>query len=181
MELLQGDTFDALFRDSVHFERDAFHLEVQDTYHTSEESGPFHLFLTGQRDDFTWFQPWLTLVRDATQAGRQVRRTRVVSVPHSDYTRWGLTVAEHNIAAGEDIRWLPRHVISPDELSRDDFWLFDNNLVVFTVFEPNGQFAGGAATDDPVIVHHCRQVRDRVWPIAIPHHRYLETEFVSAT
>lgn len=177
MELLQGDAFDVLFREFAH---DAFHLEVQDTYQTPEESGPFHSFLTGQHDDFAWFQPWLDIVRSATQAGRVVRRARIVTVPHADYTRWGLTVAEHNIAAGEEVRWLPRHLIEPAELSADDFWLFDDSLVVFTVFEPGGQFCGGAATSDPVIVEHCRTVRDRVWQAAIPHHRYLETEHVTA-
>jgi hypothetical protein len=177
VELLQGEAFDALFRE---FERDAFHLEVQDAYYTPDESGPFQLFLSGEHDDFAWFQPWLDLVRGATQAGRGVRRARVVTVPHGDYTRWGLTVAEHNIAAGEDVRWLPRQLINPDELSADDFWLFDDKLVVFTVFEPGGRFAGGATTNDPAIVNHCKTVRDRVWQTAIPHHRYLETEFVTA-
>jgi hypothetical protein len=89
-------------------------------------------------------------------------------------------VAEHNIAAGEDVRWLPRHLINPDELSTDDYWLFDDKLVVFTVFEPSGRFVGGATTTDPVIVNHCLAVRDRVWQAAIPHHRYLETEHVTA-
>lgn len=177
MELLQGEAFDALFSG---FERDAFHLEVQDTYDTPEESGPFQLFLSGEHDDFAWFQPWLDLVRNAISAGQIVRRARVVTVPHADYTRWGLTVAEHNIAAGEDIRWLPRHLIDANDLSADDFWLFDDALVVFTVFEPGGRFGGGAATGDPVIVNHCRAVRDRVWQAAIPHHRYVETEYVTA-
>lgn len=177
MELLQGEAFDALFSG---FERDAFHLEVQDTYHTPEESGPFQLFLRGEYDDFAWFQPWLDLVRNATASGRTVRRTRVVTVPHGDYTRWGLTVAEHNIAVGEDIRWLPRHLVGAGELSADDFWLFDDSFVVFTVFEPSGRFGGGAATREPVIVDHCRTVRDRVWQAAIPHRRYLDTEYVTA-
>lgn len=177
MELLQGDAFDALFAD---FQRDAFHLEVQDSYHTPNESEPFQLFLNGQHDDFVWFQPWLNLVRRATSTGRVVRRARVVTVPHGDYTRWGLTVAEHNIAAGEDVRWLPRHLINAEELSADDFWLFDDGLVAFTAFEPNGRFAGGAVTSDATIANHCRRVRDQVWSTAIPHHRYLETEHVTA-
>lgn len=177
MELLQGDAFEALFRN---FEHDAFHLEVQDTYHTPDESGPFHLFLTGQHDDFAWFQPWLELVRSAARSGRVVRRARVVTVPHGDYTRWGLTVAEHNIAAGEDLRWLPRHRIDASNLAADDFWILDDTLVVFTVFEPGGRFCGGAATSDQAIVNHCRTVRDRIWERAIPHHRYLESEHVTA-
>jgi hypothetical protein len=169
MELLQGEAFDRLFRT---FERTAFHLELQDSYHTPEESGPFDLFQRGEPDDFAWHQPWLSLVRDATRAGRSIARVRVVSVPHGDYTRWGLTVAALNIQAGEDIRWLPRHLAHDMALTADDFWLFDDDRVVFTIFEPNGRFGGGAQTVDPLIVEHCRRARDQVWSKAIPTHEY---------
>ncbi|HZO66677.1 MAG TPA: hypothetical protein VFB74_16905 [Kribbellaceae bacterium] len=170
MELLQGDMFDELFRS---FERTAFHLELQDSYHTPEEAGPFDLFLRGERDDFGWHQSWLQLVQRATQAGKRITRARVVSVPHHDYTRWGLTVAPLNIEAGEDIRWLPRHLAADLALTTDDYWLFDDNRVVFTIFEPGGRFGGGAQTVDPVIVEHCRRARDLVWARAIPHHQYV--------
>lgn len=177
MELLQGEAFDDLFSSFTHT---AFHLEVQDSYHTPDEAGPFELFLTGRPDDFAWHKPWLRLVEDVTATGRKITRARVVSVPHVDYTRWGLTVSPHNIAAGEEIRWLPRHLIDPNQLTSDDYWLFDDSLVVFTVFEPGGQFSGGAATSDPAIVTHCRTVRDRVWRAAIPHDQYVTSEYVSA-
>lgn len=177
MELLQDEAFDALFHS---FARTAFHLEVQDSYHTPDEAGPFELFLTGQNDDFAWHRPWLNLVQNVTASGKSITRARVVTVPHGDYTRWGLTVAPHNIEAGEDIRWLPRHVINADALTADDYWLFDDDLVVFTVFEPGGRFAGGAATNDSKIVAHCREVRDRVWAAAIPHSEYVASEYVSS-
>jgi len=169
MELLQGEAFDNLFRSFV---RTAFHLELQDAYHTPDEAGPFKLFLRGEPDDFAWHQPWLKLVREATQAGKVITRVRVVSVPHGDYTRWGLTIAPLNIEAGEEIRWLPRHLTHGMDLTTDDYWLFDGNRVVFTVFEPSGRFAGGAQTADPVIVEHCRRARDQVWAQAIPTHEY---------
>lgn len=175
MELLQGDAFEALFRT---FEGRAFHIEVQDSYHTPEEADPFHLFLTGQPDDLAWHQPWLDLVREVTGQGRRIDRVRVVTVPHVDYTRWGLVIAEHNIVAGEEIRWLPRHLVDSDRLPADDFWLFDEDRVVFTVFEPSGRFAGGAATEDESIVEYGRSVRDHVWQVAFPHERYVASEHV---
>jgi hypothetical protein len=177
VDLLQGEAFDDLFGT---FNHQAFHLEVQDSYHTPEENAPFHLFLDGQTDNYAWHQPWLNLVREVTGVGKSIRRARVVTVPHGDYTRWGLTVAPHNIAAGEDIRWLPRHLMNTADLSADDYWLFDDDRVVFTVFEPGGRFAGGAATTDPTIVQYCRTVRDRVWEVAIPHDQYVVSEYVSA-
>lgn len=176
MELLQGEAFDNIFH---MFKHHAFHLEVQDSYHTPEESGPFHLFLNRQPDDLAWHRPWLNLVREVTSEGKVISRVRVVTVPHGDYTRWGLTVAPHNIAAGENIRWLPRHLISSTDMSADDYWLLDDDRVVFTAFEPNGQFVGGAATVDRTIVEHCRAVRDRTWQMAIPHSQYIVSEYTS--
>ena len=173
MELLQGKAFEDLFRS---FYRQAFHLEVQDSYDTPNEAGPFQLFMAGLPDDFAWHRPWLSLVEEVTSPGRAIRRARVVTVPHGDYTRWGLTVSPLNIAAGEDIRWLPRHLISAAELTSDDYWLFDDDRVVFTVFEPDGRFVGGAATTDSTIVTYCRTVRDRVWRAAIPHSEYINSE-----
>jgi hypothetical protein len=170
MEFLQGEDFDRLFRT---FERTAFHLEVQDLYHTPEEAGPFGRFLAGEPDDFGWHRPWLRLVADATRAGKRITRVRVVTVPHVPYTRWGLTVAPLNIEAGEDIRWLPRHLTSERDLTADDYWLFDDRRVVFTIFEPTGRFAGGAATSDPRITEYCKTVRRTVWDRAIPHDRYV--------
>jgi len=175
VELLQGEAFEDLFRT---FERQAFHLEVQDSYHTPDELGPFQRFLADESDDLSWHQPWLELVRSVSDGGRKIDRVRVVSVPHGNYTRWGLTIAPHNIAAGEDIRWLPRHLIGADRLTSDDYWLFDDERVVFTVFEPDGRFVGGAVTTDPVIVTHCRTVRDRVWQLAIPHSQYVASNDV---
>lgn len=170
MELLQGDVFDRLFIDGK-WQR-AFHLETVDTYSTPDESEPFRKFLDGEPDDFAWLDWWLALIRDVTSAGKIVQRARVVTVPHVDYTRWGLTVSPRNIAAGEDIRWLPRHQIDPSELSADDFWLFDDDLVAFSIFTPDGAGAGGATTTDPTIVGYCRTIRDRVWNAATPHAEY---------
>jgi hypothetical protein len=169
VRLLQGQAFENIFRT---FERSAFHLEVEDSYYTPEESGPFAAFLAGEPDDFEWHRPWLNLIRESTKDGKRVERVRIVTVPHVDYTRWGLTVAPLNIAAGEDIRWLPRHLAEDLDLGTDDFWLIDSNRVVFTVFDPDGKFSGGAETVDPAIVAYCRRVRDQAWPSAVPHTAY---------
>ncbi|WP_433298983.1 DUF6879 family protein [Actinoplanes sp. CA-030573] len=172
MRLLQGPDFWDIFR---RLERSAFHLEVEDAYHTPDESEPFQKFLTGEPDDFEWHKPWLDLVRDVAANGRRIERVRIVTVPHVDYTRWGLTVAPLNIDSGEDIRWLPRSLLAGVEVPSDDFWLIDRERVVFTVFTPDGTFSGGAETVDPVIVERCNKVRDTLWSLAIPHAEYVKS------
>lgn len=176
MDLLRGNEFDSLFRT---FNETAFHLELKDSYHVPEESGPFSLFLEGKTDDFAWHEPWLNLVRDATEAGKRMTRVRVVSVPHSDYTRWGLTVASLNIAAGEDIRWLPRHLAQDIDFPTQDYWLFDDRRVVFTEFHQDGRFLGGSETTNSQLIDQCRGVHTQVWSRAISHADYITSEYVS--
>lgn len=169
MQLVQDESFNDLFRSC---NREAFHLEVMDTYETPEESEPFRKFLVGEEDDYEWFRPWLDHVRDVTKRGVAVRRARVVTEPHTDYTRFAKAVARFNVDAGEEVRYLPRHRIDPAELTADDWWLFDDEVVAFTVFEPSGRWAGGAVTNDPRIVDYIRGVKDQVWGRAIPLEEY---------
>ncbi|MFD4438965.1 DUF6879 family protein [Nocardia sp. NPDC058519] len=171
MLLLEGDEFDDLLRSA---RQEAFHLEVKDTYTTPNESEPFREFLAGgSADDYEWLRGWLDLVAETTARGVNVRRARVVTVPHTDYTRWLLEVSHQNAAAGEEIRYLSRHLVDAEKLTADDWWLFDSESVAFTVFEPDGRWRGGALTTDRRIVEYCLQVRDLVWEAAVPHVDYL--------
>ncbi|WP_018351703.1 DUF6879 family protein [Longispora albida] len=169
MELLRADAFEALFRT---FGRTAFRLELRDTYYEPAESGPFRLFLDGLHDDFAWHEPWLAGVRELTAAGKRMSRVRVVTVPHGDYTRWGLAVASLNAGAGEDIRWLPRELATGLDLPGDDFWLFDDQYVVRMHFDSEGRFAGGELTRDPAEIDSCRRAQRESWNLAIPHGEY---------
>ncbi|MFD4443680.1 DUF6879 family protein [Nocardia sp. NPDC058519] len=171
MLLAQNDDFLNLFRDA---KREAFHLEVSDTYDTPDESEPFRKYLTSEPDDYEWFQPWLSHVREVTGNGLSVKRARVVTTPHTDYTRFAKHVARFNVEAGEDVRYVPRHLINADELTRDDWWLFDDERVAFTVFKPSGEWSGAAVTTDPVIVDYVRRVKTLVWSKATPLGEYAD-------
>ncbi|WUA11162.1 hypothetical protein OG225_16820 [Nocardia sp. NBC_01377] len=138
----------------------------------SGEFEPLRQFLAGEPEVASWQESWLDLIRELTGTGKVVQRVRVVTEPHTDYTRWALSVSPRNIGAGEEIRWLPRHSIDVRQLTSDDYWLFDDHLAAFSVFTPSGEGAGFAVTTDPVIAAHFRAVRDRVWPAAVPHDEY---------
>lgn len=94
-------------------------------------------------------------------------------MPHVDYTRWGLTVAPLNTATGEDVRWLPRSLTTEVELPPDDFWLFDDERVVFTDFEEGGPLRWWAETTDRRITDRCREVRGQVWALAVSHDTHV--------
>ncbi|WP_040864034.1 DUF6879 family protein [Nocardia exalbida] len=178
MKLIRGEEFVDLFR-AGEWER-AFHLETRDEYFVADEHEPFRKFLAGEPDNYEWCRSWDDLIKDVTSTGKRVHRVRLVSVPHVDYTRFGLTIAPLNIEAGEEIKWLPRLLINPAELASDDYWLFDDRLVVFVTFKEDGDFGGFAVTDDSVIAAHCTAVRDKVWDVGIPHAEYVESDYAAA-
>lgn len=173
MELITSEQRDELITNFV--ERDAFHLELKDVYATAVEDGPFAKWLRGEPDDYAWLKPWQTRIRNATQAGKTVRRVRVISEPITDYIRWEHASTELNLEIGEEIRWLPRHLL-PGEIvfpvAGHDWWLFDDRLITVGHFREDGRVQGHEIITDPAVVADCIQVRDQLWVISIPHSNY---------
>ncbi|MBO0880961.1 MAG: hypothetical protein J2P17_11580 [Mycobacterium sp.] len=153
----------------------AFHLETRDDYQSASETESLARFRADETADVggPWFANWSNLIRATTSRGVAVQRCRIVTQPHTLYTRYLLALAQHNTAAGEDIRYLPRHEAEPDDSAAEDFWLLDDDRVAFSVFDDNNYWAGAALTDDRVIVAHARSIRDRVWKMATPYPDYV--------
>jgi len=151
----------------------AFHLERKDTYNVAAEDEPYGTWRRGEPDDYAWHKDWLSFLRGATTAGVQVQRVRVVSIPHTEYTRWGLDVARLNVEAGEDMRYLPRELTKDIDLPDEDYWLLDDDQLILSVFSPDGRTGGFAHVDNPDLVRQCRMVRDQVWERAIPYKQYV--------
>jgi hypothetical protein len=103
-----------------------------------------------------------------------MRRARIVSEPTSDYIRYEYDGAFTNVAAGEQIRWLPRRRASAIALPGNDFWLFDTELVVLNHFDGNGQWSEPEmeVSTDPELVALCASAFDSVWARAVPHESY---------
>jgi len=145
---------------------------MRDSYGTEAELPHLAKWAVGEPDALSWLQPWCTQVRDATTAGKRFRRARVVSEPLSDYQRWAHSLTAPMVAAGEDIRWVPRARVSELMFPGNDFWLFDGKLLVFLVFAGNGLVVDRAAKTDPALIARCRASFEAAWAISIPHHEY---------
>jgi hypothetical protein len=157
-------------------QREAVHLEMRDVYGITSEAKQFADFLaTGVRDleaEVPDWQYWTGLIRGVRLAGRRVRRARIVSEPVTDYIRYEWAGTPVNIAAGEEVRWLPRRSVSSIALPGNDFWLFDGTTAVFTVFTGAGDIAERQVTDDPATVQLCSSAFEAVWTAAVPHSEY---------
>jgi len=169
VERISPDEFKAMLRTS----RRAWHLELRDTYNVRVEDEPFRRFLSGEPDDYAWRRPWLGFIREVTDAGIAIERLRLISVPHTDYTRWGLKLASQNIEAGEDVRYLRRELAGDVALPDEDCWLLDDDSLVLSVFFEEGRVGGFAREPDHDLTARYRAVRDELWPRAVSHAAYI--------
>ena len=112
-----------------------------------------------------WFQNWLSMIRTATAEGRRFSRVRVVSVPLTDYSRFGVFCSQYTNAAGEEIRYLTRD--QARDLPDYDYWLFDSRLLVKMHFDEEEHFLGGEVITDPAVIEQHAYWRDAAWHRAV--------------
>jgi len=156
----------------VSFRRCALHLETRDAYGTAVELPHMAKWAAGEPDDLDWLSGWCATLRAGVKTGKSVRRARIVSEPLSDYQRWSYSIAQPMVDAGEDIRWVPRSLLSTMLIPGNDFYLFDGRLVVFLTYTGNGLDAGKFASTETADIRLCRESFEAVWKLAIPHCEY---------
>lgn len=144
---------------------------MRDRYNSPRETESFRKFMASEPDDLTWHQNWLAMIREASEQGRRFRRVRVVNLPLSDYSRFGLWISQFANEAGDDIRYLIRDRAGAD-LPEHDYWLFDSRKLVKMHFGDDDRFLGGEViTDSSVIVQH-NYWRDVAWHHAVPRREF---------
>jgi hypothetical protein len=164
-------TFETLFARCT---ASAVHLEMRDEY--TPNDAVFLSWKAGVPIDpkETW-RDWYDLMSATTSRGIKVRRARIVSEPVTDFIRYEYDLTEGlNLAAGEEVRWLPRRQASDLALPGNDFWLLDDRLVLFNIFAGDGSWPddGSELRDEPAVVRLCATAFESVWQRAIPHRDY---------
>ncbi|MBB5788026.1 DUF6879 family protein [Jiangella mangrovi] len=153
--------------------RSAVHLEMRDSYMLDDPA-----FVAWQRgegvDPVVQWRPWVDLIRETVARGVVVRRARIVSEPVSEYIRWEHWTTAMNVAAGEQVRWLPRRQATGLALPGNDYWLFDDETVMVNYFDGNGQKPehGYDVLTDQQVAKLCSSAFESVWERAIPHEEY---------
>lgn len=151
--------------------RSAIHLESRDAYMADasfvrwQQTG---VVATDANDDW-----WIATVGAAVASGVKVRRARIVSEPLSSYSRWLWECTPLvNLAAGEMVRWLPRHETAGLVIPPADFWVFDATVLVWNHFTGDGEWADNEVTRDAALVELCFNTFEAVWERAIDHQEY---------
>ncbi|MFH8476557.1 DUF6879 family protein [Streptomyces sp. NPDC018000] len=111
---------------------------------------------------------------ETTGRGVVMRRLRVVSEPLSDYVRYECNGTFTNVAAGEDVRWLPRSRARDLLLPALDGWVMDEETVILHHFSGEGRWTGPGmeVVHDPVLAGRYVSAYEAAWEQAIPHAEY---------
>jgi hypothetical protein len=154
--------------------RTAFHLEQRDSWQrfTDADRDSYDAFLATGEADAGFLGGWCSLVRETVGRGVEVRRLRLVSEPVSDYIRWEHALTAANLAAGEDVRWLPRSACMDLLVVPVDFWIVDSRVVRFGLFSGDGDVAGHQAREEPAIAQLVADCFEAAWSRAIAHEHY---------
>jgi hypothetical protein len=147
----------------------ACRVEIRERYNSEIGREAFRRFLAGEPEDYAWHRSWLDKIARDRAAGKRWQRIRIVSVPPSDYTRYGLTVARLNVSAGEDIRYLRRDIAAQLGLAPYDAWLFDASQLVRLHFnDADDTFHGAEVVTEAGIVARHREWWSLAWQRAQP-------------
>lgn len=146
--------------------RSAVHLEMHDTY---EAIDPDWLeWREGRRfDPAVRWASWFDLIRRTVARGVSIRRARIVTEPLTDYIRYEHEItAAHNIAAGEEVQWLPRQHALGLLVPLVDFWVIDSEVVIINQFDTAGHMTEQRRDD---LAGLYSSSFDQVWQQAVPH------------
>jgi hypothetical protein len=158
-----------LFRD---FRHTAWRLETRRGYASDRNSPLWPRFLAGEDVTSEPANAWRQNVREQVDQGKTFGRVRLVDEPLTQGQEFLLARAPSNVAAGEDIRYLPRSQAHALRLPDHDFWLFDSKILVRFAFDEDDTTLGVYVTEDPAEVLAACQARD-----AAQHHAVAAAEF----
>ncbi|MEU6936319.1 MULTISPECIES: DUF6879 family protein [Streptomyces] len=157
------------------FKHTAFRLETRRVYASDRNSPKWARWKSGADIATEPDNAWRENVRAQTVEGKRFERVRLVDQPLTEGQQFLLDSGRSNVAAGEDIRNLPRTQADRLGLPDHDFWLFDSRLVARFVFGEDDTTLGVVLSEDPAEVALACQARDAAW-----HHATRTADFAKA-
>ncbi|MGC5342341.1 DUF6879 family protein [Streptomyces sp. AM 4-1-1] len=167
--LLDGEEWQAYFHD---FKHSAFRLEVHQTYTMPAEADTVRSFLAGAPMPEGFNAPWHRTVRDHAAAGRTMTRAKIVRRPLTPYSRYLFEwCIPGNVAAGENYQITDVTDRPDSRIPAQDFWLFDESIVVHLNYRPDGTQIDRELIRSPDIAQYLAR-RDLALEGAVPFSAY---------
>ncbi|MFF1817494.1 DUF6879 family protein [Kribbella sp. NPDC058245] len=154
---------------------DLLKLELRDSYKVDDDD-----LAAWRAGDYQTLEAsyggWRDVVAGRLAEGKTLRRVRVVSEPLSEYQQMSLRFSGSAVAAGEDLRWLPRRLVSTIALPGNDCFVLEGRMAMFNVLDGDNDRSEIQLYTEPEAVKFCLEAFETAWSIAVPHHEYRPPE-----
>ena len=170
---LSDKEFTALFYD---FQTSAFRLETLQLYAVDYEEIPFKDFMQGkERYTHAVQSEYIDMVSKHVNSGRSMSRVHIISEPLSDYVRFEiLWPYADNVQAGEDVRLLPiKQNNWPENIPKEDFWIFDSKLVAVMNYDHEGRFLEAKLLHESHDIEKYLEIEESAVRSSIPYDVYV--------
>jgi hypothetical protein len=155
------------------FHSSMFRLETRNRYDVPFEKDSFQRFLKGERvvpDEGD--REWQRLISAHRTAGRLWQKVHVVDLPLSDYLRFEIATSYDVFSPfGEEVSMIERRQGSvTDHFDDQDFWLFDDSVLVLMHYSDDDQvLARELVVDEPELTAAFVVRKEEALKAAIPY------------
>lgn len=126
-----------------------FRFEALQDYQVEEEEKDFQLFIESGKVDLTGMKDWLDFVKSNHEIRIKMQRVRLVRLPLTEYTKFGIPAYESEVKLGEEVRILEEDAEDKTGIQKD-FWLIDDNIVIIMKYNQNGKYEGFEVKDSGI-------------------------------
>ncbi|MGH3799104.1 MAG: DUF6879 family protein [Pseudonocardiaceae bacterium] len=123
--------------------------------------------------DYSFMDRWTGKVSRWSTQGKRMARVRVVTEPLTEDAHYLLHIARLNVAAGDEIRYLPRQRARELGLPDEDYWIFDATTAAIIHFDEDCP-VDQELIDDPTEIVLRLHWFDAAW-----HHSISREEFAA--
>lgn len=171
---MTNDEFSQLFES---FQHSLFRFEQLPEYSTGVEDEPLQRWRAHEDPPADIADtPWQSELRQWRFEGKTMQRVRAMASPMTDYLRMGVEWwYPHNIEAGEETFGLDVAKVE-FELPKEDFWLFDDEIVAIMHYGPDGRFIGAdlaEASEVPTYIEAKQRLLNAAEPLTTVYQRLL--------
>jgi hypothetical protein len=153
------EEFRLLFRS---FQKSAFRLQLLPAYRVMAEQEEFARYLDGEPLPERPGVPWLETMTGQVRKGRTWTNVHLLPKTLTPYLRyltdWWYV---YQARAGAEIRFLPsQYTNEMQSLAPQDFWLFDDRLLILLQYGEHGEFLGVDEASSPDTLRLAQKARD---------------------
>ncbi|OGE16974.1 hypothetical protein A3F00_03050 [Candidatus Daviesbacteria bacterium RIFCSPHIGHO2_12_FULL_37_11] len=155
-----------------------FRLELLSIYNVSGDRECFQKFLKHEDYIDNEFREWLIKIENTNKKGVRTERVRIYAQPVNDYIKYEIDAWKHSIKVGDKVFFLDYEkyvgIIEELKIVPEDFWLFDESVLVTFHYGSDGSFIGEELMVGDVLIRKCIDLKNKLLDISIPYQQFLK-------